>query len=528
MSDKVLFYNIDAGKLITSNGGQMINKPTISYQAQPTWEIHFGTIDVGTGNFQHSDISRGVAWKAAVDIDFDVDTAPMMRTLDDGINKDLTSEGILLISLDANTETFLKKVNKNTGVTATFEIRGSDTDGRITYDFQFQVTCVGAVDPNGVDPLPLPSAAVTREWVLGNLRKAPEYRWSIDGVNWHSGRNHEDLYYQTRYPEGEWSETIEVINGVDGYAPTIEIGEVTTIAPSGVASITNVGTPNAAIWNFEIPRGEDGKDGWKVAVGETTTGEPGTNAIVESNESYVDGIGVLTLNFTIPRGEKGENGTGMTDEERARLLPLATTSGQVPMWNGTSWISQEIDFSQGGGGSTIPQNVLTEDDLGVIIPNLSGGYILSSQLPTIPSSKLPMIPSGKLQQIPSSLIYGSLPISMISDLQNQLNLRMLQSNSYTRDQIDSKFAAIDTSTFVPRALYEEEMSTTANALSNMSKDLDSKLSKTVVWDNGTINGDISIDGKRGDYQIITLATDGVISMAQSSFTNFETGDSVML
>ena len=72
------------------------------------------------------------------------------------------------------------------------------------------------------------------------------------------------------------------------------------------------------------------------------------------------------------------------------------------------------------------------------------------------------------------------------------------------------------------------MSTTATALSNMSRDLDSKLSKTVVWDNGTINGDISIDGKRGDYQIITLATDGVISMAQSSFTNFETGDSVML
>ena len=528
MSDRVLFYNIDTGKLITSNGGQMINKPTISYQAQPTWEIHFGTIDVGTGNFQHSDISRGVAWKAAVDVDFDVDTAPMMRTLDDGINKDLTSEGILLISLDANTETFLKKVNKNAGVAATFEIRGTDTDGRITYDFQFQVTCVGAVDPNGVDPLPLPSAAVTREWVLGNLRKAPEYRWSIDGVNWHSGRNHEDLYYQTRYPEGEWSETIEVINGVDGYAPTIEIGEVTTIAPSGVVSITNVGTPNAAIWNFEIPRGEDGKDGWKVAVGKTTTGEPGTNAIVEYTEGSENGISVLTLNFTIPRGEKGENGTGMTNEERARLLPLATTSGQVPMWNGTSWISQEIDFSQGGGGSTIPQNVLTEDDLGVIIPNLSGGYILSSQLPTIPSSKLPMIPSGNLQQIPSSLIYGSLPISMISDLQNQLNLRMLQSNSYTRDQIDSKFAAIDTSTFVPRALFEEEMSTTATALSNMSKDLDSKLSKTVVWDNGTINGDISIDGKRGDYQIITLATDGVISMAQSSFTNFGTGDSVML
>ena len=49
MSDRILYYNIDTGKLMTSNGGQLTAKPTISYQAQPTWEIHFGTIDVETG-----------------------------------------------------------------------------------------------------------------------------------------------------------------------------------------------------------------------------------------------------------------------------------------------------------------------------------------------------------------------------------------------------------------------------------------------------------------------------------------------
>ena len=41
-----------------------------------------------------------------------------------GIDKSLTSEGVLLVSLDANTETFLDKVNKSSGVTATFAIIG--------------------------------------------------------------------------------------------------------------------------------------------------------------------------------------------------------------------------------------------------------------------------------------------------------------------------------------------------------------------------------------------------------------------
>lgn len=51
------------------------------------------------------------------------------------------------------------------------------------------------------------------------------------------------------------------INGHDGYAATIKIGEVTTLEAGEQATVTNVGTENAAILNFGIPRGENGKDG---------------------------------------------------------------------------------------------------------------------------------------------------------------------------------------------------------------------------------------------------------------------------
>ncbi|WP_133245077.1 hypothetical protein [Victivallis vadensis] len=96
MSDKILYYNIDTGKLINSNGSQLSAKPTISYQAEPTWEIRFVTVDIENAEVVPVNLSKGVAWKAAVDTDFDVNTVPMMRTLDDGIDNSNGDQGVIL------------------------------------------------------------------------------------------------------------------------------------------------------------------------------------------------------------------------------------------------------------------------------------------------------------------------------------------------------------------------------------------------------------------------------------------------
>jgi len=46
--------------------------------------------------------------------------------------------------------------------------------------------------------------------------------------------------------------------GVKGDAATIEVGSVSTLDPGEVAVVTNVGTPQAAVFNFSIPRGAPG------------------------------------------------------------------------------------------------------------------------------------------------------------------------------------------------------------------------------------------------------------------------------
>lgn len=49
--------------------------------------------------------------------------------------------------------------------------------------------------------------------------------------------------------------------GVPGKAATIQVGEVTTGAAGTPASVSNVGTDEAAIFDFTIPRGDKGADG---------------------------------------------------------------------------------------------------------------------------------------------------------------------------------------------------------------------------------------------------------------------------
>lgn len=54
------------------------------------------------------------------------------------------------------------------------------------------------------------------------------------------------------------------VEGPKGDAATIEVGTVTTLEPNEQAYVENVGTENAAVFNFGIPRGEKGDDSWEI------------------------------------------------------------------------------------------------------------------------------------------------------------------------------------------------------------------------------------------------------------------------
>jgi hypothetical protein len=63
------------------------------------------------------------------------------------------------------------------------------------------------------------------------------------------------------------STNVAGIPGTNGISPTITVGTVTTGAPGDPVTVTNVGTENAAIFDFEIPAGAAGANGAPGADG---------------------------------------------------------------------------------------------------------------------------------------------------------------------------------------------------------------------------------------------------------------------
>lgn len=90
--------------------------------------------------------------------------------------------------------------------------------------------------------------------------------------------------------------------GDDGKAATITIGNVKS---GNVASVTNVGTSNAAKLNFVLPKGDPGTSITSVSASATTI-DPDSYA--SASASLNSSKTSLSLSFKIPRGQPGSTG----------------------------------------------------------------------------------------------------------------------------------------------------------------------------------------------------------------------------
>mgnify|MGYP004562065031 CR=1 FL=1 len=128
-------------------------------------------------------------------------------------------------------------------------------------------------------------------------------------------------------PKGE-----QGIQGPSGKAATVAVGNTTTADPGGSSSVTNSGTETDAIFNFVIPRGDKGDRGDKgetgatpnISVGTVTTGSPGTDAVVEKNNSSTSTNAIF--DFTIPSGLQGIRG----EQGSAATVSVGTTTTTDP------------------------------------------------------------------------------------------------------------------------------------------------------------------------------------------------------
>lgn len=138
-------------------------------------------------------------------------------------------------------------------------------------------------------------------------------------------------------PQGEQGPTGQT--GPKGDTPNVTVGTTTTSDPGGDASVTknSSSTEDNAIFDFVIPRGEQGPQGNPgsdgksptVNVGTTTIGPAGSQASVTNSGTETDAV----FNFTIPvgiqgqRGEKGDTGSVFTPSVDADGIISWTNNG---------------------------------------------------------------------------------------------------------------------------------------------------------------------------------------------------------
>lgn len=211
--------------------------------------------------------------------------------------------------------------------------------------------------------------------VYSVLSAGEEVQYSADGITWLSPEEATDpgtvKYFRSRNrkTKGEWSDPIPVVQGPQGKAGTITIGKVTS---GDSASVENVGTPENAVLDFTLPKGDKGEKGTAatLSIGTVTTGLPGTAATVEN----VGDDNAAVLNFTIPRGSAFKvDATGLLadrsqyDSELEGFSYLATDNGNVYIRQDSGW-SDPIPFKgdpgKDGENATITIGEVTTGNAG--------------------------------------------------------------------------------------------------------------------------------------------------------------------
>lgn len=504
MANRTIFINFNSGDVIDGEGAFLMSNPSIGYQSYPKWELKFVKVNED-GSLGSVDMSPAVSWHAAIDTDFDSSSSPMVRTLDDEIDSSGASSGVIVVGLDAGTQGFYDKVNGRESVNAFFEIRGNDSTDRVIYDYRFRVNALGAVDPQGGDPLPIVSGGVTVSDVYALLRAAPERRWSEDGVNWHPAQAANDRWYQTRYDsEGEWSEPIALTNGRDGYNVAFRYSSDSSDWHSGPLSTDyymSMSNDGEASWTSGILfRGSDGVGWalcgvWSAEAVYMPKGGSSEYAVVEHNGSSYAFIGDEPTSGAVPGSSalwqliasKGDSGdAGSIPADRVIGLDAAISSVVSEGWYDKEYMNVRLS--------------------GIY----AGAFYTKGQTDTLLAQRMPADQAYTKTQVDSKLA-----------------LKANTSDVYTKAQVNVMLHGV-TSGYVPLSTYNEDMTGVGNQLTDLTIAVEGKLGKTAVYDLGEASESVSYSIHNGDYQTVSLAAGATVTVGSASFTGFTQGDGAAL
>ena len=123
---------------------------------------------------------------------------------------------------------------------------------------------------------------------------------------------------------------VQGLQGNTGSAATVSVGSTTTLSAGSSATVSNSGTSSAGVFNFGIPQGIQGIQGLQgnngsaatINVGTTTTLSAGSSATVSNSGTSSAAV----FNFGIPKGDQGDQGPKGDKGDTPDLTGYATTT----------------------------------------------------------------------------------------------------------------------------------------------------------------------------------------------------------
>lgn len=308
------------------------------------------------------------------------------------------------------------------------------------------------------------------------------------------------------------------------------------IEVSSVDIDANISTSSVNVDGYIMAKGASGT----ITINNVSTGDPGTDAIVENVGSPSSAI----LNITIPRGDKGNTGnTGANGQDGFSPTATVTKSGSVSTFtvtdkNGTTSV-EILDGSGGGGGAVDSVNgktgtvVLTTSDL-----TNDSNYVADASYvhtdnnyTTTEKNKLSSIESGAEENIietvkvngsaltPSSKAVDISVPTKISDLTNDSDF--VEDSSYVHT--DNNYTSTEKT-----KLSGIETGAEVNAIETISVNGTPQTIDTNKNVNITISGSGSVTGVKGDAESTYRDGDVNITKANIGLGNVENKSSATI
>ncbi|MEH2031249.1 MAG: hypothetical protein V7K67_16565 [Nostoc sp.] len=190
--------------------------------------------------------------------------------------------------------------------------------------------------------------------------------------------------------------------GAAGASATVAIGSITTLAPGTSATVTNVGTPTAAILNFGIPQGSTGATGASGTAGASASSPiwiyKTSNYTANAGDQIIADCSVGSFTITLPtsvsNGTSVTVGLGKNNSSNSNIVSVTAPSG----------------FPYSSFYINIPNTEVT-----LIYFSASGWSVIGSysSIPTVPT--FPLTPKYRFSAAQQSGYVNGVAVPSISD-----------------------------------------------------------------------------------------------------------------